>query len=437
MLRRIAWAAAPLIVLVLLVPGSALAADRHAEVGGDGPADTCPLANPCSITDAVNNTAVQSGDQILIAPGDYSTGSTNLMPDANPVTIRGTGDKPSDTRITTSSGFGVYIDSMDSVISNLQVTSTGVSAVYANQGTIDRVIAININTTACEVKLQGTIRSSLCVGGNTSSATPLKYTPSVPGTFKLTVRNVTTWGGYVPFYAAVISADVDATIDAKSVIAGPAGPAGPPGPVDLNTQAGSTLNVTFDHSNYASATTTGAGTTTVTAAGSGTNQTEAPKFVDVAANNFHQLSDSVTRNAGAVDIDSSAFDYDNEKRTMGTAPDIGADEFTEADPVIVDPGTGNPIFQPPAADITPPVTAFKKRPKKSGTATKAKFVFSITEPGLTFKCKLDKKKYKSCKSNYSVTVKPGKHKLSVIATDPAGNADTSAATYSWTVKKKK
>jgi hypothetical protein len=64
------------------------------------------------------------------------------------------------------------------------------------------------------------------------------------------------------------------------------------------------------------------------------------------------------------------------------------------------------------------------------------FEFSSSEAGSTFSCAVDKKHPTACTSPLRVKkLEPGKHEFSVVATDAAGNADRSPATYSWKVKK--
>jgi hypothetical protein len=92
-------------------------------------------------------------------------------------------------------------------------------------------------------------------------------------------------------------------------------------------------------------------------------------------------------------------------------------------------------YEPP--DTTPPDTTIGKGPKKKTTSAKAKVTFS-SEPGATFTCQLDKQAAKPCTSPFKVKkLKPGKHKLTIIATDAAGNADGSPAVVKWKVLKKK
>jgi hypothetical protein len=65
---------------------------------------------------------------------------------------------------------------------------------------------------------------------------------------------------------------------------------------------------------------------------------------------------------------------------------------------------------------------------------KARFSFEADEPA-SFKCRLDRKRFRGCASPKKVRVKPGKHVFRVRAIDDdAGNVDPSVAKYRWKVK---
>lgn len=82
---------------------------------------------------------------------------------------------------------------------------------------------------------------------------------------------------------------------------------------------------------------------------------------------------------------------------------------------------------PPAADTKAPTTTITKGPKAQTTSTTAKFKFKSNEAGSTFQCKLDKGKFKACKSPKTYKkLKPGKHVFKVRATDKAGNVGKAA-----------
>lgn len=98
------------------------------------------------------------------------------------------------------------------------------------------------------------------------------------------------------------------------------------------------------------------------------------------------------------------------------------------------------------APNTAPDTAFVKTPKKKLKSKKKRkrvtWKFSgsddYTPAGqLSFECKLDKKKYRSCSSPYKKKLKKGRHRLSVRAVDESGLVDPSPAKSKVKIKLKK
>jgi hypothetical protein len=84
-------------------------------------------------------------------------------------------------------------------------------------------------------------------------------------------------------------------------------------------------------------------------------------------------------------------------------------------------------------DTRKPSVSFKKHPARKTRSRKAKFSYKASESGVKFKCKLDRKPAKPCKSKTKLKhLKRGKHKFTVTATDAAGNA--SKKSFSWRVK---
>ena len=90
-------------------------------------------------------------------------------------------------------------------------------------------------------------------------------------------------------------------------------------------------------------------------------------------------------------------------------------------------------------DTRAPQTKIAKHPKKIVRTVKAmvkvSFTFTSSEKSSRFSCKLDKKKWKSCRSRTTYKVKSGKHTVHVRATDRAGNTDRTSAKWTWTVKR--
>lgn len=79
-------------------------------------------------------------------------------------------------------------------------------------------------------------------------------------------------------------------------------------------------------------------------------------------------------------------------------------------------------------DCTPPDTKITRGAPKKTKKTKVRFRFRSSEPGSSFRCKLDKKPFKPCSSPKKYRrLKRGKHRFKVRATDAAGNTDPSPA----------
>jgi hypothetical protein len=149
--------------------------------------------------------------------------------------------------------------------------------------------------------------------------------------------------------------------------------------------------------------------------------TAAPAFVDefpiFGEPDLHLTSGSPMIDAGNPAAPAAdALDMDGDPRALdgdGDCPeelrrDIGADEF------------GAPL------DCDPPETKIKG--KKRTTKERARFKLSSDEANSTFRCKLDKGRYRRCKARYKTKrLDPGKHKLKARAIDPSGNEDPTAA----------
>ncbi len=81
-------------------------------------------------------------------------------------------------------------------------------------------------------------------------------------------------------------------------------------------------------------------------------------------------------------------------------------------------------------------TTITKAPPKRTTKHRATFAFSSSEPGSTFRCRLDDQRWQACASPATERVSLGTHALRVRAKDPSGNVDPTAATHTWRVRRR-
>jgi len=98
-----------------------------------------------------------------------------------------------------------------------------------------------------------------------------------------------------------------------------------------------------------------------------------------------------------------------------------------------------PAPRPPAVDRAPPRTKLVSRPRRLLLAPQRRprrvvFRFSSSERGSSFRCKLDRRPPRRCRSPLRVRVGPGRHVFRVTATDRAGNADRTPARVRFVVR---
>ncbi len=99
------------------------------------------------------------------------------------------------------------------------------------------------------------------------------------------------------------------------------------------------------------------------------------------------------------------------------------------------PAPGGGGATPPPTEPVPPNTKIRKGPKGKIGSTKAIFRFSATATSSRFQCKLDKKRWKSCKSPRVYRgLKEGRHRFRVRAVAPDGSTDATPAKRAFRVE---
>jgi VCBS repeat-containing protein len=164
--------------------------------------------------------------------------------------------------------------------------------------------------------------------------------------------------------------------------------------------------------------------TTIDVLANDTDIDAGPKTVNAKTNGAHGTV-NIT-NAGADISYTPAANY------------CGADSFTYT---LNGGSTATVNLNVACVDDEAPETQITESPKAKVKTKKSKatvqFSFVSTEPGSTFTCKLDQGAAVPCGSPQSYKVKAGTHTFTVTAKDAAGNADSTPATFSFKVVRKR
>ena len=485
-LKRLASAATALVALGLLLSSSAFAAQRYAEPGGNGPVTTCPQADPCDIQAAVEDVSVDAGDEIILLPGTYIAGATgaDTLALSEAITVHGLPGAAIPV-LQSAAPYAVSVGDPGALVQRLEVRYSGAAnggnGLYLTAGAAQGVIVHSTITGGAACRAQGTValRDTICAATGPNALALDSYSAAATP-WAITLRNVTAVSSQ--FYSVAVGVNgATVTVSGKGLIAN-----GATTDILATAMNGGNVTVTLSHSNFklVGQSTESGGTATTTFAGTGTNQSELPIFVDAAAGDFHQAPGSPTINAGTIDGSSGPTDIDGEARRLGFAADIGADEFTEAPDADAD-GVGDPSDNCPTMsnihqtntdsdaqgdvcdldddndgvadasddcattagtsanggcpggrpDTTAPQTTLRKVTIKQAKRTAA-FRFVSSERGSRFRCKLDRKPYRSCVSSKTYRrLKPGKHVVRIVAVDAAGNTDRTPAVKRFRIRR--
>ena len=299
----------------------------------------CTEEAPCEVRQAVSE--AQAGDTVRMLP---ENGAPYLLPYSGLEVSRGIdiGGVPGApvTVHTTSVATIQVLEGAGATVHDIRFEGAG--NLQLESGTAERVYVSYVGGAsltpvgACELGPGTTLRDSVCWAAESAQATAADGVSTVISTEKfnttVSLRNVTAIASDASGHGFLAGAYYGAKVqvDAGNVIAKSAHAAD----VAVETfGAGSpTLNTAFANSNFATLE-ENIGLGTVTPAGSGTNQTEAPLFANPATGDFHELDGSPTLDAGAADPSDGALDLDGAPRAQpgcagaAATPDIGAYEL--------------------------------------------------------------------------------------------------------------
>jgi hypothetical protein len=151
---------------------------------------------------------------------------------------------------------------------------------------------------------------------------------------------------------------------------------------------------------------------------------------------------------GRADLDGSGVEQSLIPSAPGAYPiGVAADALPAPSPVpspspasAPAPGSApSPAPTPPSPGGAPDTIIHahpKAKVKTSKAKAKVRFTFASDQAGATFRCALDKGKFKPCSSPATYTVKPGRHSFRVEAVSAAGT-DPTPARFSFKVVRKK
>lgn len=348
----------PLTIVALaamILASSASAATRYAEPGGDGPAASCPQSNPCDLEVAVEHPAAGTGDRIVVLPGTYELGNRSIALD-HELDVGGRRSDPRPRVITTATNgsvFNVEGNSTNTRVHDL-IAEAQAPAWFGVGGIalIERVQATG-PLAGCSPGWTGVIRDSVCVGEGASSRGVLHgYGCGGPQEIPpVSVVNVTAVASGVDSIGVLTSVNggCDTKIEGRNVIA-----IGEGSDIAANADgaAGSRAEVALENSIFDSSSAPAANEF-ASAPGAGTNLTATPLFFDAPGGDYRQLPGSPSIDAGGDDALLGVFDFEGDRRVVGSSVDIGADEFAFAcagrRATIV--GSGGPITGTPGNDV--------------------------------------------------------------------------------------
>jgi hypothetical protein len=428
--RRRAAGAVLLAGLALLIAAPAAGATaRFATPTGSG--TLCTQTEPCDIVTAVSGAS--ENDDVTIGPGTYGSPTPltqDLEDEGETISIHGQVGKPRPV-IVTQAEYGFELLGAKTSISHVDVESVqGKYGIFVNQTgnvLIDHVISHVSAPGAVACYPSGTMTNSVCwSSGPNGIAVTLLYVMSATADMRNDTLIASGAGGTAVWAHAEFPNTM--TINLVNSIALGAG-----ADIAAKTapEAKSTAIVNADHSNYSTVQIENGGggsTTSVTPAGSGTNQIGTPQFVDAAAGDFREQGGSTaTIDRGENSPLDGTTDLEGNPRALPGIVSCGP----PAPAAVTDIGAYE--YRPPVPSCRARIPARTKisKTKINRKAGKITFTFSATGPQSGFQCRLQKtgrkRKHKkkvafsTCKSPKTYKhLRPGSYRFEVRALDLTG-----------------
>ncbi len=321
------WAAALTGLVCLSAPSLAEAAVRYAAPGAGGTA--CSQAAPCDIQTAIEAAAVVNGDDIVLGPGTYNTGTDPLVSsDAIAIHPGAGAGRPV---INSNAGFAVVLGASGRLEDvDVHAAASGIGLIVSRGAVAQRVLSIATANGAigCYLAPDQTAPSLLLESGcisTGSGGTALLSNGSVSAGIAAVSRAqdvtaVATGPASEGVKATSSGSGGSVTLAAANVIASGAA-------ADAVADGGSGGSIAFTQFVFSDYDTQRELTNAaVTDPGYDSNVTGPALLANPAVGDIHQRAGSFTIDRGGSG--GAGTDIDGEPRSQGAAPDIGADELT-------------------------------------------------------------------------------------------------------------
>jgi hypothetical protein len=347
-LGRLSGLGAALVVLCLaaVAPGSARAAERVASTTGTANA-SCASSAPCDLTTALEG--AQSGDDVLVESGDYGSPTAplvgSILVTAGQLTVHGPsgGTRPriflSASPQFSGDATGLVFSGLSTSVSDLEVhnesTAAGASGLFSSGGSIDHVVASSAGVSSSSADQ---VASAIVASGATTITDTIAYaTNNAADGFDPTggealllegeggtdiVRNSTVVAAApgTNFAMEAKGETGSTTVTLQNTIVAHAGNG-----LVIAQASMASITVNADHDAIS-----GESTVSGTYNPASTVTSAAPVFVNAAANDYHEAATSAaTIDKGTPVNGDPTTDIDGDLRTVGSAPDIGADELPD------------------------------------------------------------------------------------------------------------
>ena len=344
--------------VLLAMPALASATTRYASPSPAGDA-TCAADSPCGLGLAMS-LSVLPGDEVVLAPGDYTLEETLSVPAG--VTVRGTDGAPRPVLHGNSANTLVAADTPNATLRHLTIRQDGNNGVALHAAALAPV-PIVLDRLFIEAAGAESIAAELGLGATLSNSVAWSSSSVGDGVHVVAsgaaLNNVTAWASGANGNGIRLN-QLTETVATNTIARAPAAAA--PDGADIANFDLAAATIVMTNSNF------GDTHGPVSAAGPG-NNSAFPSLVAPDAGDFHQLRPSPTVDAGIPNPASLGADFDGQARFMGAAPDVGADEFLLQTPAAA---TGA------ASDVTRNSATLNGTVDANGLPTTYRFEYGLT-----------------------------------------------------------